>query len=59
MMSLSVSHNGAIRRIEALRQRVGWICQTGRILVAGYAGWTLWLVISFWSVYFSPFRATQ
>ncbi len=48
-MSLSVSPSDANRRIEALRHRVGWICQTGRILVAGYALWILWLVISFWS----------
>lgn len=36
-------------KIQALQKRIGWICQLGRILAAGYAVWTLWLVIRFWS----------
>ena len=36
------------RRLEELQHRIGWICQTGRLMAAGYALWTLWLVVSFW-----------
>jgi hypothetical protein len=36
-------------RLRQLQARVGWICQLGRILAAGYALWTLWLVVSFWT----------
>lgn len=39
-------HNPA--NVRALQQRIGWLCQTGRVLAAAYAVWTLWLTVSFW-----------
>ena len=36
-------------RILALQGRIGWICQIGRVLAAGYALWTLWLTATFFA----------
>jgi Protein of unknown function (DUF2975) len=35
-------------KVQALQKRIGWLCHLCRTLAAGYAAWTLWLVISFW-----------
>jgi Protein of unknown function (DUF2975) len=35
-------------KVQALQKRIGWLCHVCRTLAAGYAAWTLWLVISFW-----------
>ena len=35
--------------IEALRKRIGWICQLVRWLSVFYAGWIFWLIGWFWS----------
>lgn len=48
-MTLSMESSAAAPdRVRLLQKRIGWICQAGRFLAAGYALWTLWLVVSFW-----------
>jgi Protein of unknown function (DUF2975) len=48
-MTISTDISWAMpERIHTLQNRIGWICRLGRYLSAGYALWTLWLVVSFW-----------
>lgn len=42
------SATSALDSEALLRRRIGWLCQTIRLIVAAYAVWVLWLVFSFW-----------
>ena len=36
-------------RYGLLRQRIGWICHSARLAIAGYAFWILFMLVTFWS----------
>ena len=37
------------RRLDSLRQRIGWLCQTLRFALVGYCFWMLVTIAMFWS----------
>ncbi|MGJ0534253.1 DUF2975 domain-containing protein [Methylocystis sp.] len=37
------------RRLDSLRRRIGWLCQTLRFALVGYCLWMLVTIVKFWS----------
>ena len=37
------------RRLDSLRRRIGWLCQTLRFALVGYCLWILFTIATFWS----------